>query len=71
LIVRGDCLVGVDHYGGDAQHIPRCELDDLLIQLGATGAGDDDVRLFLLAMSVAPGHAGTRLVGEAADAELG
>src|SRR5919197_5053879 len=49
-------LERADHRGSDAQRVPRCELDDLLVQLGATGAGDDDVRLFLLAMSVAPGH---------------
>src|SRR5688572_854479 len=54
----------------DAQHVPRNELDDLVAELGAAGAGDDDVGLLLLAMPVAPRHAGSRRVREAAHPEL-
>lgn len=59
------------HRGGDTQHVPRHELDDLVAELGATGARDDDIGLLLLAMPVAERHAGARLIGEATDAELG
>src|SRR5687767_5540558 len=55
----------------DPQHVPDRELDDVAVELGTTGPGNHDVRFLLHAMPVTPRHAGTRLVGEAAHAELG
>lgn len=59
-----------DHGRSDAQDVPCRELDDLVVEPGTTGAGDDDVGLLLLAMAVSDRHAGTWLVGEPADADL-
>ena len=64
-------LERADDRGRDAQHVPGLELDDLVVELRATGARDDDVGLLLLAVAVAERHARARVVGEAADAELG
>src|SRR5215210_6399368 len=54
----------------DAQDVPRGDLDDLAVEAGTARAGDDHVDLLLLAMPVAPRHAGSRLVREPADAQL-
>jgi len=37
-----------DHGRSDAQHVPGRGLDDLVVELGTTGAGDDDVGLLPL-----------------------
>ena len=60
-------LERADHCGSHAQHVPGCELDNLVVAW-RDRYRHDDMDLFLLAMSVAERHAGTRLVGEAADA---
>src|SRR4029453_2936654 len=43
---------------------------DPVVELGATGAADDDVGLLLHTVPVPPRHPGTRLVGEPAHAQL-
>jgi hypothetical protein len=44
-------LVRADYCWSDAEHVPRAELDDVVIELGATGP-DDDVGLLPLPMPV-------------------
>ena len=48
-------LERADDGGSDAEHVPGRELDELMVELGATRAGDDDVGLLLLAMPVPHG----------------
>src|ERR671919_902294 len=64
-------LEGSDDCGSHAQHVPYRQLDDLVIELGATGPGDHNVDLLLHTMPVTPRHARPRVIGEAAHAELG
>lgn len=46
-------LEGADDGWSDAQHSPRRELDELVVELGPTGARDDEVGLLLLSMPLA------------------
>src|SRR5919198_1324893 len=64
-------LEGANDRRSHPQDVPDRELDDLVIELGTTRPGDHDVDLLLHTMPVTPRHAGTRVVGEAAHAELG
>src|SRR5262249_41005061 len=54
----------------DAQDVPLLQLEDLIVQLRATGARDDDVDLLLLAVGVTHTRPETGAVAEVADAEL-
>src|ERR687896_2139130 len=64
-------LEGANDRRSHAQDVPDRELDDLVVELGTTRPGDHDVDLLLHAMPVTPRHPGTRVVREAAHAELG
>ncbi len=43
------------HRRSDSQYIPLGKVDDLLVELGTTGTGDDDIGLLLLAVSAPTG----------------
>src|SRR5437764_4801298 len=54
----------------DANDVPLPQLDDLVVELDATGTADHDVDLFLLAMAVAHRGAEAGAVPEVADSEM-
>ena len=56
--------------GRDADHIPRAQVDDLVVELDLPRAADDDVRLLLLAVAVAERGPVARAVAEVADPEV-
>src|SRR4029077_5222085 len=61
---------GPDGVRSHANGIPRHELDDLVIELYPAGTADDDIQLFLLAVTVSHGAPEARPVAEQADAEM-
>src|SRR3954470_12862923 len=67
----GAGLEGTHDRWRDADDVPLADLADLVVESYAPRAGDDDVGLLLLAMAVATRIAHVRLVGKAADPELG
>src|SRR5664280_1513617 len=66
----GAALKRPHHLRGDPYHIPLAQLDDLLVELHAPGAADDDVGLLLLAVVVTHSRPIAGRVVEVADAEL-
>ena len=55
---------------GDADDVPRAEVDDLVVELDPARAADDDVGLLLLAVAMAERRAEAGAVAEVADAEV-
>ena len=66
----GTALERADDRRRDAHDVPLLELVDLVVELDAAGAADDDVDLFLLAVAVAARRAEVRAVPEVADADV-
>jgi hypothetical protein len=54
----------------DAHDIPLAKLEHLAVQQHATGSGDDDVGLFLLAVTVGHRTAQAGLIADVADSEI-
>ncbi len=66
----GARLEASDRVLGDADSIPRTDVADLVVQLHAARAVDDDVNLLLLAMPVAEGGPEVRRESLVAEAEV-
>ena len=56
--------------GATRSDVPLAQLDDLVVELDAAGAGDHDVGLLLRDVAVADRRAEARGVGHQADAEV-
>jgi hypothetical protein len=67
----GTGVEGADDLGGNAHDVPLAQLDRLVVELDATGAGNDDVGLLLDLVNVAVGGDDVGVEALVRDAELG